>query len=175
MVNIMSITKANFNTKLAGTMRSASSVRDNLQELLSYAIGHYGFTGDSVFLTNALKSCIGNRALPTKTMQKYIEKHTDLKFKQRKDGSTGFVKRVKGVPRVAIVPKMKWYEGTSEHQAKPDMDVVAQFKAFATRLHKAKEQGKIKSGQEETAEALDAQIAALLNAILPVEQVKKAV
>lgn len=175
MVIIMSITKSNFTTKLAETMSSAATVRDSLQELLNYAIGHYGFTGDSVFLTNALKSCIGNRALPTKTMQKYIEKHTDLKFKQRKDGSNGFVKRVKGVPRVAIVPKMKWYEVTKEHQAKPAMDVVAQFKSFATRLHKAKEEGTIKPGQEAAAEALDAQLAALLHAILPVEQVKKAV
>ena len=103
-------------------------------------------------------------------MQKWIEKHTDLKFKKLKDGSYGFAKRVKGSERVAIVPKTKWYEADNSHQAKPDMDVLAQLKAFTTRLHKAVEEGKVKEGQEGMAESLDAQLEKLIGSILPVEE-----
>ena len=142
------ITTRNFNVKLAAIIRSATSMRANLQSLLIFGLDHYSGSGneDSGCLTRTLNACIGVKALPTRTMQKFIEAHANVVWSKLKDGTPGF-KKVKGEEATSTVPAIAWWEFDKTHQAKIDIDIVKRIESLIKGIEKAVEDERVTEEQ----------------------------
>lgn len=149
MVNIMGIiTTRNFNGKLAAIVRSATTMRANLQCLLIFGLDHYAAAGngDSGCLTRTLAACIGVKALPTRTMQKFIEAHANVVWSKLKDGTHGF-KKVKGEDATSTVPAIAWWEFDNSHNARVDIDIVKRIESLIKGIEKATEEDRVTKEQ----------------------------
>lgn len=142
-----------FKTAVNGLIRSATTQRAKVQQLIEEGCAHYKDNGDTFYLSYLLNAAIGVRSLPTQTIKGYIKELTadQLIWSKAKDGNMVFKKAVKGtVPALKEVTE-PWYEWKgANHQAKADTDIIAQGKAFLKRIEKAIAEGKLK---QDTAKA----------------------
>ena len=148
---------ASFNQVLASISRSGKSLRNNVQTAVVMALDHYAKHGDTAYLNKLMEVAQATRAIRTATLKAFIQAHANVSYVKAKDGSKVFKKQGKEVQVKEVASP--WWEYNKQGEATPDFDVLAQAKAFATRLQKALEgEGrKVKSGQEETAKkALEA-------------------
>lgn len=132
--------KRTFAQRLGDVIRSASSMRDNLQALLIEAQNHAaGNNDDFVYLTMITNRCIGVKALNTSQLQAFIKAHvSNIQWSKRKDGSYGWIKAKKGVPCEYQEMTSNWYDYEVPGATKPEPYNVEKFrttlKRAATRL-----------------------------------------
>lgn len=140
-----------FSAKLGAFVRSTSTQRDNLQDLILAGIELYMDSGNTVYLTKVMNACIGVRSLPTKVIKAYIQDHANVSWSKAKDGQLVFKKIGKEVE--VTWPVVVWYDPAQEKkdQAKPDLDMITTIKALRKKLEKALESHTVKEGQEELA------------------------
>lgn len=144
-----SITGKNFNAKLGAVIRSARSMRESIQLLILFAVEHYRTTEDATYLTSIIQQTYGVKSLPSRTIQRYIQAHANVKLMKAKDGNMVFKKAAK----VVIVKQLEvvWYLFDNGHQAAPDMDIFNSLQGIINRVHKAIDGNKVKDGQADEA------------------------
>ena len=81
-----------FNRKLSGVVKSAKSMRENVQELIVAGLVHFEEHADTGYLTDLVRACQGVRALPTATINEYIQTHANVAWGKLKDGQKGYKK-----------------------------------------------------------------------------------
>jgi hypothetical protein len=157
------ITLKNFNGKLAAVVKSAETMRANLQTILIFGLDHYANAGngDSGCLTRTMNACIGVKALPTRTMQKFIEAHSNVVWSKLKDGTHGF-KKVKGEDHTATVPAIAWWNFDNSGQAKVDIDIVKRLESLVKGIAKAGEEGRVTAEQADMVGYVTGKLAELL-------------
>ena len=136
-----------FKTQVNGLIRSAKTQRDKVQRLIDEGLNHYKENGDTFYLSYLLNAAVGVKSLPTQTIKEYIKESANqqLSWTKAKDGNMVFKKVKKGEEPTVNMPAEPWYEWKKAgHNAKPDMDIIAQGKAFIKRIEKAIEEGTIK-------------------------------
>ncbi len=144
------ISAKNFSTKLASTLRAAKTQRANIQALIVFGLEHFvgEGEGDTGYLSRTLNGCVGVKSIPTRTIQKYIEEHANVKYSKAKDGTNVF-KKVKGEVPHYVVPAVAWWEYDKGHQAVADLDIVKRLTSTHNAMVKAIEEDKVLAGQEE--------------------------
>jgi hypothetical protein len=138
MANQTPVTSKNFSTKLAAFVKAASTQRDTLQELVRFGAEHYSKHEDSVFLTKALTASVGVRSMATKTLQAYIQEHTNLSWTAPKDSTPAFRKAAKSVHRCDMdaFNSTVWYLHSDEGQAVADWKAESYASRVAAKLAK---------------------------------------
>lgn len=154
----MTISISNFKAKLSAFKKSATSQRDNLQQLIMFAIDHAANHQDEfTCLSQVLNATIEVKAFRSETIKDYIKAHvTNIQYSKLKDGSMGFSKVTKGVPCEYTVPAMPWYEFNTKGEAKADVHPLTLLKSWMTRAEKALNEGKVRDEveQEKTRQAI---------------------
>lgn len=152
------ITIKNFKAKLSAFKTSAKTQRDNLQQLIMFAIDHAANHQDEfTCLSQVLNATIEVKAFRTETIKDYIKAHvTNIQYTKLGDGSMGFSKLKKGVPCEYSVPEMPWYNFNTKGEAKADVHPLVLLKSWMTKAEKAIREGKVQdeSEREQTMEAI---------------------
>lgn len=139
------VTAKNFNTKLASVIKSATTQRDTIQALVVFAAEHYSGTdkngdriADAVYFTKLLKETVAVRSLATKTLQAYIEAHTNLSWTAPKDGEPAFRKVAKSEFKCDMdaIASTVWYLHDNASQAKPYFKAADYAKRVLAKLEK---------------------------------------
>lgn len=140
------ITTKNFGAKLAGVIKTAKTMRSNLQNLLLFGMEHYAQSGDTVYLTKCMQSCVGVSALPTQKMKQFIQEHANVSWReiQGKNGKQFVFKKVGDAPTYKI-PAINWWDISKAGDASPDMDTDAAIINLRTRMAKKLEAGTVKN------------------------------
>ena len=141
-----------FNRKLSGVVKSAKSMRDNVQELIVAGLVHYEEHQDTGYLTDLVRACQGVRSLPTTTISEYIKLHANVGWGKLKDGKPGFKKVGKDIE--VQMPEVTWYdwEGGKHNEVKSDYQFLSTIKSAITKAVKAHEEGRISDEQWEAAQ-----------------------
>lgn len=145
-----------FNRKLSGVVKSAKTMRDNVQELIVAGLVHYEEHGDTGYLTDLARACKGVRALPTTTITEYIKAHANVGWGKLKDKRLGFKKVGKDIE--VQMPNVTWYdwEGGDHNVIKEDYDMLASVRSAVTKAIKKAQEGHLKEGQEQYIQKLQA-------------------
>ncbi len=152
----MTITVKNFSTKLSGVIKSASSMRDNLQALLLFAMDHYGVHKDTTYLTRCMAACVGVKALPTQKMKEYIQAHVNVTYreievKKGKDkGKKVRVFKMKGTHPEFTIPSVPWYAFSKAGDVVTDLDVDARVTSFVKALENKLKEEKVTNKKHAT-------------------------
>lgn len=150
ILKMTTITKQNFNSQLAGLVKSTTTQRDKLQAIIEFGFNHFSEHGDHTYLTMAMNAVRSVRAFRTATLKDYITYHVNVTWvKNKKDGKMMF-KKVGD--EVVLKPReCAWYEFNNKGEDKPDLDVFIRVKSLYRQLEKALEEGKVKEDQAEAA------------------------
>jgi hypothetical protein len=135
---IAAVTAKNFSNKLAAFVKAASSQRDTLQDLIRFGAEHYSKHEDSVYLSKALSASVAVRSMATKTLQGYIQDHTNLVWSAPKDGTPAFRKIAKSDHQCDLETfnSTVWYLHSDDGQAKPDWKAESYAGRVAAKLAK---------------------------------------
>ena len=132
------LTNKQFKSKLSGVIKSASNMRDNIQELIVSGITQYDVDGDTYQLSLMLEQTVAVKSLPTVTIKDFIKEHTDLKYSKNKAGEYQFVRADKSAVKVANIPDINWYDWKkAKHNNVKEVD----HKALAIKHLKAVNNG----------------------------------
>jgi len=144
MKNIMG--KSEFNRRIVAFNDAAKVSRDQLNDLimdglLQAADVSQGGHGSCSRLTVVLQACKHVKAIPTRTVQAFIQKHANVKWMKLKDGTHGF--KYSGKPCVTL-PECTWYdwEGNNTSKPKVELDLKASMERLLARGDKALKEGK---------------------------------
>ena len=137
----------NFNARLSSTLKSAVSLRDNIQGLLIFALVHFREHGDTSYLTKIMNGTIGVKSIPTATIKDYIKNHAPVVWKENKK-KDGLLFKKTGECSDTVIPNKPWYEFSQQHQAKKDMDVLAQARSLLKRITTSLEAETVKNVEE---------------------------
>lgn len=107
MTNVMS--QKQFTNALNGVIRSASSQRDKIQNLVMDSLNHFVEYGDTTRMTTLVDRVKGVKSLNTTALKQYIESHANVTYTKMKDGSDGFKKQGKGATPEVKTPDVEWY------------------------------------------------------------------
>lgn len=112
-------------------------IEDGLQQAAHPANGGHGSLNR---LTMVIHACQQVKTLPTRTIQRYIQQHTDVKWCKLPDGTMGFKFNGSAGSQQPTVAWFDW-EGNTENKAKVDVDIVKNLKSMLTRAKNAQEKG----------------------------------
>lgn len=164
----MAITAKNFKTKLNGFVKSATTQRDNLQELVIFALGHAKDNADEfTLLTNIMQATVEIKSIRTEVLKDFIKEHvSNMVFAKNKAGEYMFKKDVKGTACEYSVINTNWYDFNKKgNNPAVEIDVMKRaeslIKALADSLE-GKGKKRIKNGQEEKAVELIKALQALV-------------
>lgn len=145
-----------FTRKLQGVIKSAKTQRDNVQELIVAGLVHYSENkGNTAYLTQLARACIGVRSLPTQTITDYIKAHANVGWGKLSDGKSGFRKvGEKGCSAEITLPEVTWYdwEGGNHNRVTPDYDFKQGLANLISTARKRAEEHKLKGGKEAEAQ-----------------------
>lgn len=136
------VTSKNFGRKLSGVIKSAKTMRGNLQNLLLFGMEHYGAHGDTGYLDRCMEACVGVASLPTQKMKVFIQEHANVTYREveikdgKDKGKKVHVFKKKGKEPVYKEPTMNWWEFSTAGDAVPDMDVAASVVSLIKRIDK---------------------------------------
>ena len=141
-----------FNRKLSAVVKSAKTMRENVQELIVAGLVHFEQHNDTTYLTELVRACQGVRALPTTTISEYIKLHANVGWGKLKDGKPGFKKVGKEVE--VTMPEVTWYdwEGGKHNEVKSDYLFLSTIKSAVTKAVNAHKEGRISAEQWEAAQ-----------------------
>jgi len=148
----MSMERKTFNRKLAAVVKSAKTMRDNVQELIVAGLVHFDEHGDATYLTELVRACQGVRSLPTTTISEYIKIHANVGWGKLKDQKGGFKKIGKDIE--VKMPEVTWYdwEGGEHNKVKSDYAFKASIKRAITNAVTAHNEGRISAEDWEAAQ-----------------------
>ena len=140
------ITTKNFGRKLGGVVKSAKTMRANLQNLILFGMEHYSATGDTVYLTKCMHACVGVSSLPTQKMKQFIQHHANVSYRKIKNkaGNEELVFKKRGKVAEYSEPTTNWWDFSNAGQATPDLDTDARIINFIKAIDKGIESGKVK-------------------------------
>lgn len=138
-----------FNRKLSAVVKSAKTMRGNVQELIVAGLVHYEQHGDTGYLTDLARACKNVRSLPTLTITEYIKAHANVGWGKLKDKQSGFKKVGKEIE--VQMPNVTWFdwEGGTHNEIKEDYDLLASVRSAVTKAINKAKAGQLKEGQEE--------------------------
>lgn len=146
--------------------RSSNTVKAATQALIEMGLSHYQESGDTVFLTEAMHACEGQRSLPNDSIKKYIAAHANVRWvvSSKKEGDKSIrVSRFKKQGNDVLVtePAMPWWEHESNgnNVAKP-MNLDNAIASLIKRATKELEKGNVEN--MEAAQTKLAQLQALV-------------
>jgi len=150
----MQLSNKQFNSKLNGVLRSASTQRDNIQELIISGLAQYEQHGNTGQLTLIIQGCVNVKSLPTTVIKEYIKAHANVAFQQNKNKD--FVFKKIGTEVEVQIPQTTWYDwaGNKEARPQPDMNLIVRAKTFAKQLESALSNHKVKDVSEDEAQEL---------------------
>jgi len=160
----MAITTKNFKTKLSGFVKSSLSQRDNLQELVLFAVDHAKVNNDEfTLLTNIMEATLEIKSIRTTVLKDYIKAHvTNLEFGKNKAGAYMFKKSKKGVDCVYTEMTTPWYDHASPANKATEIDVIKRTESTINSMVKALEKGTVKAGHQQHAKNLIAALGEFL-------------
>lgn len=143
-----------FNSKIGSIKKSASTLRDNVQQCFDFGLLQYGEHSNSTFLSQLLSTVAGSKAMAYRQLQSYIQAHanitlTDAKDKKgnvKKDADGKALKVFKkreGEDAKIELPTCNWYEFEKEQHTK-EVDPADVIKSAAKRIANAIEKGNLK-------------------------------
>lgn len=150
----VNITSKNFGGKLSGVIRSATSMRAKLQNLMLFGMEHYAKNGDTGYLDRCMESCVGVAALPTQKMKVFIQEHANVSWKEveiksgKDKGKKVRVFKKRGKEATYKEPTINWWEFSVAGDAQPDMDVAASVISLIKRIDKKLADKHIKNEKE---------------------------
>lgn len=150
----MSITAQNFKQKLSAFKRASSTQRDNLQNLLMFAIQHAHDNNDEfTALNQVIQATVEVRSFRTETIKDYVKSLvTNIVYTKLGDGTYGFKKVKKGQGTCEYsAPECPWYNFNTKGEAKPDVHPMVQLKSWLSRAKKALDEDKVQDPDERAA------------------------
>lgn len=141
------ITSKNFGTKLGGVVKSAKTMRANLQNLMLFGMEHYEASGDTVYLTKCMQSCVGVAALPTQKMKQFIQHHANVSWKEvkTKNDTKDHVFKKRGKDATYTPPTTNWWEFSTAGDVQPDLDTDAAILNLIKRIESKTKEGHVKN------------------------------
>lgn len=136
------ITSKTFGKKLGSVIRSARSMRQNLQNIILFAMEHYANTGDTGFLDRCMAACVGVSSLPTQKMKLFIQEHANVTYREveikegKRKGEKIRVFKKRGKVPTYKEPTINWWEFSVAGEATPDMDVDASILNLVKKIDK---------------------------------------
>jgi len=136
------ITTKNFGRKLSGVVKSAKTMRGNLQNILLFSMEHWYAHGDTGPLDRCMEACVGVQALPTQKMKQFIQEHASVTWREveiksgANKGKKINVFKQRGKDRVYQEPTCNWWEFSKAGDAVPDMDTDASIINLHKRIQK---------------------------------------
>ena len=151
--------KKDWSKAKASVTRSSNTIKGAVQDLIEMGLSHYVASGDTVFLTEAMLFCEGQRSLPNESIKKYIEAHANVRFVssvKKVEGVKHRIKRFKKVGSdVAVTePAVTWWDHkTNKDNVPKAVNSDNAIKSLIKRLETA-----IKNGKAENPEHTQAQV-----------------
>ena len=113
--------KKDWSKAKASVTRSSNTIKGAVQNLIEMGLSHYVVSGDTVFLTEAMSFCEGQRSLPNETIKAYIMAHANVRWvvSTKKEGDNKVqVKRFKkqGSDVAVTEPGVSWWEHEANKQ-----------------------------------------------------------
>ena len=119
-MNTQNVTTKNFNSKLAGAVRSIKTVRENIQLLTEFAVAYLVASPDMncLYLSKIRNSIKTVHGLNVASFEAYVEERVNVKRSKNKHGE--FIFRVDGNEVVETPVARYWYEAKpSDKKATP--------------------------------------------------------
>jgi len=138
----VNVTSKNFGKKLGGVVKSAKTMRGNIQNLILFGMEHYASSGDTGYLDRCMESCVGVNSLPTQKMKIFIQEHANVSWKEveiksgKDTGKKIHVFKKRGKEATYKEPTTNWWEFSVAGDATPDMDVGASVLSLIKRIDK---------------------------------------
>jgi len=137
-----------FNSKLSGVIRSAKSIRENVQHLAVFAIAQAEEHGNLTPLSDLIKKTKPLRTIRTATLEAFIMAHVQG-IQWAGKGATKALKKIKGQEIVVHEITSLWYDHDDDGVDAKPADLVARAKTLLTLLHKVDAgEAQAKEGQE---------------------------
>lgn len=143
------VTAKNFNTKLSSVTSRNKTARADLQALLVFGLDHYQKVEDTVYLTKAVKACVGVGSLNTALMIAFLQAHANIAWTKieiksgANKGGTEHVFKKKGQHAEVTLPEMGWWEFEKPEADKPARDVYTMLVNFRKTVAKEIEAGHV--------------------------------
>lgn len=119
-------------------------IEDGLQQAMHPKQGGHGSLNR---LSMVIHACQQVKTIPTRTVQRYIQQHADVKWCKLDGEQYGF--KYNGSPDASL-PEVTWYdwEGNQEKNAKPAVDLEKRIKALLSEAKNAEKKGRTVEHEE---------------------------
>ena len=127
-----------FKTAVKSIVRSALTMRDNIDAAARVALVQYAEHGDTTWLSFLLTETVNVKSLATGTLSNWICAHANVKRAKSKSGDIADI--VVTMPE----PDDHWYDFDTTGQAKPDVDAYVALRALIRKIQSSLEDGRAK-------------------------------
>ena len=135
-----------FKTAVKSIVRSALTMRDNIDAAARVALVQYAEHGDTTWLSFLLTETVNVKSLATGTLSNWICAHANVKRAKSKSGDIVFRKVSRNADIVVTMPEPDdhWYDFDTTGQAKPDVDAYVALRALIRKIQSSWEDGRAK-------------------------------
>ena len=135
-----------FKTAVKSIVRSALTMRDNIDAAARVALSQYAEHGDTTWLSFLLTETVNVKALATGTLSNWICAHANVKRAKSKSGDIVFRKVSRNADIAVTMPEPDdhWYDFDTTGQAKPDVDAYVALRSLIRKIQSSLEDGRAK-------------------------------
>ena len=137
------VDQSNFKTKLTSVFKRVQTIREDMQDLLIFALDYFVETGNTVYVAMILNEATSGQRLSSANisqLRSYVKDFSNIKIKANNDNS-GYVltKKKKEAPIFNKPSNLPWYEYKRPQQALKQYDLVQVVVALRSKYDNAAE------------------------------------